>query len=91
MSRILSRLCLPLLVLSFLGGAPALAGALDGISGGEASSGLKEALGHGEGVEADVAELMLEAVEKFGDIDHLPYSAIMRAVVHYEPRKRRDK
>lgn len=53
--------------------------------------GLKEALGHGEGVEADVAELMLEAGEKYGGIDRLPYSAIMRAVVHYEPRKRRDK
>ena len=47
MSRILSRLCLPLLALSLLGAAPALAGALDGISGGEASSGLKEALGKG--------------------------------------------
>jgi hypothetical protein len=53
--------------------------------------GLKEALGHGEGVEADVAELMLEGIGKFGGVEGFPYSAIMRAVVHYEPRRRRDR
>ncbi len=53
--------------------------------------GLKTLLSHGQEVEADVAELMMEGVDKYGDVARFPYSEIMRAVVHYEPRKRRDK
>jgi len=53
--------------------------------------GLRDALEHGVEVEADVAALVLEGIEKFGGIDAFPYSAIMRAVVHFEPRKRRDR
>lgn len=51
--------------------------------------GLKEALGHGEEMEADTAVLVTQGIEQFGAIDRFPYSAIMRAVVHYEPRRRR--
>ena len=53
--------------------------------------GLKHALGHGEEVEADVALRRDQSVTRFGSIEQFPYSAIMRAVVHYEPRKRRDR
>jgi hypothetical protein len=53
--------------------------------------GLKSALGHGDDLEADVALLVAQGLERFGDMERFPYSAIMRAVVHYEPRKRRDK
>ena len=38
---------------------------------------------------ADVALLVNEGVLKYGDVDRFPYSEIMRAVVHYEPRPRR--
>lgn len=51
--------------------------------------GLGMALG-GAGDEAtDVAASVLQGKERFGDFDAFPYSEIMRAVVHYEPRKRR--
>ena len=53
--------------------------------------GLKNVLAHGEEVEADVAELVSEGIGKFGAVEDFPYSEIMRAVVHYEPRKRRDR
>ena len=53
--------------------------------------GLKQALGHSEDVEADVALLLDQGVRRFGGVEQFPYSTIMRAVVHYEPRKRRDK
>jgi len=44
----------------------------------------------GAGDEAtDVAAAVLQGKERFGDFDAFPYSEIMRAVVHYEPRKRR--
>jgi len=52
--------------------------------------GLKESLGHGEEILADVAELVMEGMAKFQGVERFPYSEIMRAVVHYEPRKRRD-
>ena len=52
--------------------------------------GLQAAMGY-EGVEsADVAALVREGVERFERIDAFPFSAIMRGVVHYEPRKKRD-
>ena len=38
---------------------------------------------------ADIAAVVLLARERLGDSDAFPYSEIMRAVVHYEPRKRR--
>ena len=51
--------------------------------------GLAEAL-DGEGDEnTDTAETVLRALEQFGTCEQFPYSQIMRAVVHYEPRKRR--
>lgn len=37
----------------------------------------------------DIAATVLQASEHFGDSAGYPYSEIMRAVVHYEPRKRR--
>jgi len=49
--------------------------------------GLQAALG--ESGEADVAALLDTALARYGDIDHLPYSELMRAVVHFEPRRRR--
>jgi hypothetical protein len=38
----------------------------------------------------DIAAAVLQGNERFGGIDAFPYSEIMRAVVHYEPRKRRS-
>jgi hypothetical protein len=37
----------------------------------------------------DVAAVVLQGREHFASCDRFPYSEIMRAVVHYEPRKRR--
>ena len=37
----------------------------------------------------DAAETVLRALQTFGACEQFPYSEIMRAVVHYEPRKRR--
>ena len=48
--------------------------------------GLREALGLDQ---ADVATLVAEGAQHYGGIDRFPYSEIMRAVVHYEPRKKR--
>lgn len=48
--------------------------------------GLQETLGGGDG---DVAALVRVGVERYGAVEGFPYSEIMRAVVHYEPRKRR--
>ena len=38
----------------------------------------------------DVAATVLQGIERFGGGVEFPYSEIMRAVVHYEPRKRRS-
>jgi hypothetical protein len=38
----------------------------------------------------DIAATVLQGRAHFGDHSEFPYSAIMRAVVHYEPRKRRS-
>lgn len=38
----------------------------------------------------DVAVTVLNSNERFGNCREFPYSEIMRAVVHYEPRKRRS-
>jgi hypothetical protein len=52
-------------------------------------------LGLAEAVEAvsdtttDIADTVLLANARFGSSEAFPYSEIMRAVVHYEPRKRR--
>ena len=46
---------------------------------------------HGAGDETtDVAATVLQAREAYGSCTDFPYSEIMRAVVHYEPRKRRS-
>ena len=37
----------------------------------------------------DTAETVLQALKELGSCEQFPYSQIMRAVVHYEPRKRR--
>ena len=37
----------------------------------------------------DTAETVLQALQELGSCEQFPYSQIMRAVVHYEPRKRR--
>lgn len=51
--------------------------------------GLADALGAAGDETTDIAATVLNGVERFGACADLPYSAIMRAVVHYEPRKRR--
>lgn len=51
--------------------------------------GLGTALGGAGDESTDVAASVLQGQERFGDFDAFPYSEIMRAVVHYEPRKRR--
>jgi hypothetical protein len=38
----------------------------------------------------DIAATVLQGRAHFGACDAFPYSEIMRAVVHYEPRKRRS-
>lgn len=51
--------------------------------------GLAVVLG-GEGDEnTDTAETVLRALDEWKSCAQFPYSQIMRAVVHYEPRKRR--
>ena len=51
--------------------------------------GLAASLG-GAGDEAtDVAATVLQGKVRYGSCAEFPYSEIMRAVVHYEPRKRR--
>ena len=50
--------------------------------------GLKTVL-NDERENADIHELIQAGIVRFGNIESLPYSEIMRAVVHYEPRKRR--
>ena len=51
--------------------------------------GLAEALNTEGNENTDTAETVLRALEQFGTCEQFPYSQIMRAVVHYEPRKRR--
>jgi len=52
--------------------------------------GLKEALGHEVSEKTDTAALVTEGLACYGDIEDFPYSEIMRGVVHYQPRKRRQ-
>lgn len=52
--------------------------------------GLAAALGEAGDEATDVAASVLEANVRFGGHADYPYSEIMRAVVHYEPRKRRS-
>lgn len=52
--------------------------------------GLRSVLGRPASDDADIAQLLEEALARYGGIDHFPYSEIMRGVVHYEPRKRRS-
>jgi hypothetical protein len=51
--------------------------------------GLAEALDCASDETTDIAATVLRGGEHFGGSDTFPYSEIMRAVVHYEPRKRR--
>jgi len=52
--------------------------------------GLAAALGAAGDASTDVAAAVLQAKANFGSCAEFPYSEIMRAVVHYEPRKRRS-
>lgn len=52
--------------------------------------GLAEALDQAGDEATDVAATVLQARTQYGDQTGFPYSEIMRAVVHYEPRKRRS-
>ncbi len=53
--------------------------------------GLQAVLGMGDSdAGPDIALLVAAGMQRLGDIAAFPYSEIMRAVVHYEPRKRRD-
>jgi hypothetical protein len=51
--------------------------------------GLAVALGEAGDEKTDTAETVLRALNELGSCAQFPYSQIMRAVVHYEPRKRR--
>jgi len=51
--------------------------------------GLAEAMDGAGDESTDIAVTVLQGREHFGACDAFPYSEIMRAVVHYEPRKRR--
>lgn len=51
--------------------------------------GLAEAVGAVGEPATDIAATVMQAHERFGSSSAFPYSEIMRAVVHYEPRKRR--
>ncbi len=51
--------------------------------------GLGETLGVADGAACDIATLLSEALTRYGEIGQLPYSEIMRGVVHYEPRPRK--
>ena len=50
--------------------------------------GLKAVLGDGD-ESTDIHGLVADGIGRFGGIEQLPYSQIMRGVVHYEPRRRR--
>jgi hypothetical protein len=52
--------------------------------------GLAEALGKPPGLPVDIALLVNEGRLQYGEVDRFPYSEIMRAVVHFEPRPRRS-
>ncbi len=52
--------------------------------------GLAEVLEKQPGLPNDVALLVNEGILKFGEIGNFPYSEIMRAVVHFEPRRRKQ-
>jgi len=52
--------------------------------------GLAAALGAAGDETTDTAETVLAGVLSLGSCEAFPYSEIMRAVVHYEPRKRRS-
>jgi hypothetical protein len=54
--------------------------------------GLKEMLGFSASDDSgsDIASIVAAGIERYGSIAAFPYSEIMRAIVHYEPRKRRD-
>jgi hypothetical protein len=52
--------------------------------------GLAAVLGGTDDESTDIAATVLQSRERFGACAEFPYSEIMRAVVHYEPRKRRS-
>src|SRR5512139_1544308 len=52
--------------------------------------GLAEAMDAAGDEATDIAATVLQGRVHFGDHAEFPYSEIMRAVVHYEPRKRRS-
>jgi len=52
--------------------------------------GLAEAMDSAADETTDIAATVLQGSQHFGDGANFPYSEIMRAVVHYEPRKRRS-
>lgn len=52
--------------------------------------GLKTVLGHDTDAPTNIVRLLAAGIARFGAIAALPYSEIMRDVVHYEPRKRRS-
>ncbi|MEQ1662024.1 MAG: hypothetical protein ABL877_04960 [Thiobacillus sp.] len=52
--------------------------------------GLSSALGNVGDETTDIATVVLQGIAQLGQCTAFPYSEIMRAVVHYEPRKRRS-
>ncbi len=52
--------------------------------------GLADAMDAAGDEATDIAATVLQGRARYGDHAEFPYSEIMRAVVHYEPRKRRS-
>ena len=52
--------------------------------------GLAGAMGGAADATTDIAATVLQGQQRFGGSADFPYSEIMRAVAHYEPRKRRS-
>lgn len=52
--------------------------------------GLAQIVGSPAGPTTDVALSVAEGILRFGEVGSFPYSEIMRAVVHFEPRRRRS-
>lgn len=52
--------------------------------------GLATAMDNAGDESTDIAVTVLQGLAHFGDSSEFPYSEIMRAVVHYEPRRRRS-
>lgn len=53
--------------------------------------GLRDTLGQPDGEAPDIAQLIELGLARHGAVEDFPYSEIMRAVAHFEPRRRRSR